>query len=67
MVRWYVTAADTAGRTTRAPLNFIAESNNESEIKKLLPSSHYLNRWWKESAIARDIGPAGACAAVGSV
>lgn len=44
------------GKNRRLILNFVADSNNEIEMKKLLPASHHSSAWWLENTVARDIG-----------
>ncbi len=44
------------GKYRRLILNFVRSSNNERQLKKLLPESAHDRAWWKESVIARDIG-----------
>lgn len=44
------------GKYRRLIVNFIPASEGESELKKLLPKSHHLMRWWKQSVLARELG-----------
>jgi hypothetical protein len=44
------------GRFRRMILEFPPASAGEVDMKRLLPSTAYGSGWWKEAAIARDIG-----------
>jgi hypothetical protein len=44
------------GKNRRLILNFVADSTNEVEMKKLLPEAHHATNWWIENTVARDIG-----------
>ena len=44
------------GKNRRMILNFVPAAQNESLLKSLLPPSSQDKVWWKESAVARDIG-----------
>jgi hypothetical protein len=44
------------GKYRRLIIEFISDSEEEVELKKLLPLSNYEANWWTESTIARDVG-----------
>ena len=44
------------GQFRRMILEFPESSKNETEMRRLLPSASTVSDWWRESAIARDIG-----------
>lgn len=44
------------GQYRRLILNFVGSSENEENLKKLIPTSSFQEKWWTESAIARDLG-----------
>jgi hypothetical protein len=44
------------GKYRRMILNFIPKSQDEEQLKSLLPLSSLDARWWRASTIARDIG-----------
>lgn len=44
------------GHFRRMILDFPLASSGESEMKRLLPAATQASPWWKESAIARDVG-----------
>jgi hypothetical protein len=46
----------TFGRNRRMILNFIPKSDNENQIKSLLPESSHEEKWWMTSVVARDVG-----------
>ena len=44
------------GQYRRMILNFIPQSEDETLLKSLLPTSSHNEEWWKSSVTARDIG-----------
>jgi hypothetical protein len=47
---------DIFGNYRRLIVNFIKASDQEVEIKKLLPKSHHQLNWWKPSVVGRELG-----------
>ncbi|NQZ02325.1 MAG: hypothetical protein HRT45_16835, partial [Bdellovibrionales bacterium] len=44
------------GKYRRLIMEFIRNSDEEAELKKLIPPSNHNANWWTESTIARDVG-----------
>ncbi|MGZ3659727.1 MAG: hypothetical protein ACXVB9_01580 [Bdellovibrionota bacterium] len=44
------------GKFRRMVLEFPPASTGEAEMKRLLPAATHASSWWKEAAIARDMG-----------